>query len=164
MKVFPLFILLTAGLFLVACARGEPTASPPAIRYGEDACAECNMIISDPRYAAGYAYEISAGRYESLAFDDIGDLLVHWTKMPEQKIVAWYVHDYATEEWLDATTAYYVVSDQIHSPMGHGIAAHASRSAAEQMALEKGGQVFDWSGLQAMATAEEARGLGHSHP
>lgn len=142
--VWWLVIVLT---MVSACARGETAATPPVIRYGEDLCTECNMIINDVRYAAGYAVEIAPGRYESLAFDDIGDLLVHMAKHPEHTIVAWYVHDYTTEEWLDATTAYYVVSEQIHTPMGHGIAAHATEAAAAAMAQERQGEVFDWSEL-----------------
>lgn len=144
--LFLIMILLPA-----ACSRGETTPNPPAIRYGEDLCTHCNMIISDPRYAAGYAHEISSGRYESLAFDDIGDLLADLGEHSERHIVAWYVHDYASEAWLDATTAYYVVSDQIISPMGHGIAAHATQAAAEQMAQAKGGQVYTWQALVAQA-------------
>lgn len=144
------WLLLVVGL-LAACARGETVATPPTIRYGEDPCTECNMIISEPRYAAGYAHEISPGRYESLAFDDIGDLLVHMSKHPEYKIVAWYVHDYESEAWIDATTAYYVVSPQIASPMGHGISAHATKAAAEAMAQGKGGTVYDWPGVVAQS-------------
>lgn len=151
-----LLLLLLSVLILSACARGATAATPPEIRYGEDTCTECNMIISDPRFAAGYAYEITPGRFESLAFDDIGDLLAHLAKHGERKIVAWYVHDYATEEWLDATTAYYVLSDQIHTPMNHGIAAHATRAAAEALAQSKAGAVLDWNGLLAQA------GDGHS--
>ena len=153
-----LFLLLLSALLLAACTRGATEATPPAIRYGEDTCTECNMIISDPRYAAGYAYEIAPGRYESLAFDDIGDLLAHLEQHREHKVVAWYVHDYTTEEWLDATTAYYVLSNEIHSPMGHGLAAHASRAAAEALAQRKSGVVLDWQGLQARALVTD----GHS--
>lgn len=155
-------LLLVVGLLLSACARGETTPNPPGIRYGEDLCAECNMIISDPRYAAGYAYEIGASRYESVAFDDIGDLLTHMAKHPERTIVAWYVHDYESQEWLDATIAYYVVSEQIISPMGHGIAAHATQAAAEQMAQAKQGVVFDWQGLQAQVKDEDHQ-TAHQH-
>lgn len=151
MRYYLLLILLLCVFLLNACARGATTAAPPEIRYGEDTCAECNMIISDPRYAAGYAHEISAGRYESLAFDDIGDLLAHMTNYPERKIVAWYVHDYESEAWLDATTAYYVVSEQIASPMGHGISAHRTQDAAAVMAQDKAGRVYDWNGLLGQA-------------
>lgn len=146
-------VLLLALLLMAGCAQGSAEVAPPEIRYGEDLCAHCNMIISDPRFAAGYAHELSPGRYESLAFDDIGDLLAHLEKHPERKIVAWYVHDYTTEEWLDATVAYYVVSDQILSPMGHGIAAHATRAAAEAMDQAKAGRVLDWNGLLAQVKA-----------
>lgn len=147
-----LLLFMGIALCLAACTRGETTAKPPVIRYGEDLCTECNMIISEPRYAAGYAHEISAGHYESLAFDDIGDLLAHIAKHPEYKIVAWYVHEYESEEWLDATTAFYVVSAQIASPMGHGISAHGTRAAAEQVQQTKGGVVYEWSELVAQAT------------
>lgn len=158
-----LFLLnVVASVLLAACTRGATEAKPPTIRYGEDTCNECNMIISDSRYAAGYAHEIEAGRYESLAFDDIGDLLAHLEKHPERKVIAWYVHDYAMEEWLDATTAYYVISDQIISPMGHGIAAHATRAAAEEMAQAKAGLVVDWPGLQAQAKATDGHN-DHTH-
>jgi copper chaperone NosL len=142
-------LLLLIVILTVGCAAGSTTIAPPTIRYGEDLCAECSMIISDPRFAAGYAYELSAGRYESLAFDDIGDLLVHMTKHPDRKAVAWYVHDYASEEWLDATAAYYVVSETIPTPMGHGIAAHATVAAAEAMAAEQTGVVLEWEALLA---------------
>lgn len=162
MRYYLLLILLLCVFLLNACARGATTAAPPEIRYGEDTCAECNMIISDPRFAAGYAHEISAGRYESLAFDDIGDLLAHLGSHREHKVVAWYVHDYTTEEWLDATTAYYVLSDEIHSPMGHGIAAHATREAAAALAQSKSGLVLDWQGLQAQAKATAGHS-DHSH-
>lgn len=157
-----LLLLLVAGLLLAACARGETTPKPPTIRYGEDTCTHCNMIISDPRYAAGYAHEISSGRYESLAFDDIGDLLADLREHADRHIVTWYVHDYESEEWLDATTAYYVLSAQIMSPMGHGIAAHATKAAAEEMAQAKHGQLFNWQGLvaQAKTLAQEA---SHQH-
>lgn len=162
MRYYLLLLLLLSTLLLNACTRGVATAAPPEIRYGEDTCTECNMIISDPRYAAGYAHELSAGRYESLAFDDIGDLLAHLEKYRERKVVAWYVHDYTTAEWLDATTAYYVLSDEIHSPMGHGIAAHATRDAAEVLAQRKSGLVLDWQGLQAHVKATAGHS-DHSH-
>lgn len=144
------YLLLGALLLLLlawGCAEGSSSIAPPAIRYGEDLCAECNMVISDPRFAAGYVYEVSEGRYRSLAFDDIGDLLVHMAKHPEHTIIAWYVHDYQSEEWLDATTAYYVVGEQIRTPMNHGIAAYATEAAAAAMAVSLAGEVMDWATL-----------------
>lgn len=149
MKTRTLFLLLIALLALAACAQGTAELKPPDIRYGEDVCIECNMIISDPRFAAGYAHEIAPGRYASIPFDDIGDMLAHAPKHPEHQIVAWYVHDYASKEWLDAAQAVYVFSSQIRSPMASGVAAHATQAAADAMAAEVGGEVLDWSAVQA---------------
>lgn len=141
-------VLLLALLLLAACAQGSAEATPPEIRFGEDLCAHCNMIISDPRFAAGYAHELSPGRYESLAFDDIGDMLAMAAANPNHSVVAWYVHDYIGEEWIDATTATYVVSPEISTPMGFGIVAYAAADAAASMAAEVGGEVLTWQELQ----------------
>jgi copper chaperone NosL len=134
---------------LAACAPGEAMVMPPEIRYGEDVCVECNMIISDPRFAAAYVHEVSPGRYESIPFDDIGDLLIHADKHPEHTVVRWYVHDYASEEWLDATGAHFVFSNQLQTPMAQGTAAHAALESAHAMAAELDGEVLDWDGLLA---------------
>ena len=153
-------VLAFGGMALAGCARGRTEIAPPDIRYGEDVCAACNMIISDPHFAAGYAVELKPGRYDSLAFDDIGDMLSHQAAT-EQPIVAWYVHDYATEGWLDATAAHYVVSPEIATPMGHGVAAFASAQAATELAADAGGRVLTWSELRTEfgATGE----LSHHH-
>jgi copper chaperone NosL len=153
MKTGMVVIALMVMLLPAACVRGQTTAAPPEIRYGEDVCAECNMIISDVRFAAGYAHEIGDDRYESLAFDDIGDMLVHAGKHPEHQIVAWYVHDYVTKEWLDATEAHYVLSQALHTPMGFGIAACGTAESAQQTAGELNGTVVDWDGLRAQLHA-----------
>ena len=152
-------ILLAAlvVLALAACAPGQPEMAPPDIVYGETLCVECSMIISDARFAAGYAHEVAAGRYESKAFDDIGDMLVHAGKHAEDQITAWYVHDYASEAWLDAGQATYVVSPQLPTPMGYGILAFAERGAAERAASEADGRLLTWEELQ----QEELDVMGH---
>jgi copper chaperone NosL len=155
--------LLLALLFVSGCAQGIAEISPPDIRYGEDLCAECNMIISDPRFAAAYAHEISAGRYEQVAFDDIGDMLMHTAKYPEQKVVGWYVHDYKSEEWLDATNAHFVASSTIVTPMGHGLAAFATAEDAQALAAESGAEVLTWEMLQARELDASVHAHGHAH-
>jgi copper chaperone NosL len=143
-----LFMLMM--LWVTSCAQGMAEIKPPDIRFGEDVCADCNMIISDPRFASAYAHEISQGRYASLAFDDMGDMLAHAQKNPEHKIVAWYVHDYTSQEWIDAEQAHFVLSESIRSPMGYGIAAHATLDGAESMAATIEGEIVDWTELSGM--------------
>jgi copper chaperone NosL len=148
------------ALLLAACAQGQAALAPPVIRYGEDLCAECNMIISDARFASSYLYALGNDRYQPVLFDDIGNMLNYAHKHPEQEVVAWYVHDYTSEAWLDATQAHYVISPAIHTPMGHGIAAHNSLAAAEQMAAEVQGNVLTWAALQELPTGHGSH-AGH---
>ncbi|OUC08222.1 hypothetical protein RY27_10265, partial [Litorilinea aerophila] len=89
-KILLLFLALSG--ILSGCARVSAEPAPPEIRYGEDICQECKMIISDPRFAAGYAYEPVPGRYQSLSFDDIGDMLAYAARHPAHVIVDWHVH------------------------------------------------------------------------
>ena len=143
-----LFLLLLALALLVAgCAQGADEIKPPEIRYGEDVCVECIMIISDPRFAAAYTYEVSPGRYENQLFDDIGDMLIWADKHPEHNVVAWWVHDYNTKEWVEGTEAIYMFSHSLPTPMAQGTAAFAMLGPAQEMAAELNGEVFDWNGL-----------------
>jgi len=155
MKTKTSLILLILLFLLTACAQGTTELKPPEIRYGEDVCVECNMIISDPRFATAYAYEVSPGRYQSALFDDVGDMLIYADKNPGHKVVAWYVHDYETKEWTDATAASYLVSGQVETPMASGIVSFASRDRADVMAYSLGTEVMDWNTLQAKYKAGE---------
>ena len=69
-----LLVMVVLTLLLAGCSQATEI-KPPTIRYGEDKCADCDMIINDERFAAAAIREISAGDYESLLFDDIGDLV-----------------------------------------------------------------------------------------
>ncbi len=147
-----LFLLLFLAL-LAGCAQGTTELAPPEIRYGEDVCVECNMIISDERFAAAIAYEVGPGRYETASFDDIGDMLEYAAKNTDKPPVAWYVHDYETKEWTDATTASYVASNRVVTPMASGLMAFARRDRGDVMAYALGVPIMDWETLRAQFTA-----------
>ncbi|MEZ4676418.1 MAG: hypothetical protein R2932_19510 [Caldilineaceae bacterium] len=73
-------ILIVGILLIVLVACGGATVTPdmpPEILYGEDVCDQCNMIISDERFAAGLVVELEPGEFEHRIFDDIGDLLAY---------------------------------------------------------------------------------------
>lgn len=144
-------IVLLFILFLAACASSsvDPTTAPTIV-YGEDVCDRCGMIIEDERFAAGVVLEVSEGRYEHRIFDDIGDMLEYAAAEAAQTpIHAYFVHDYDSKAWIDGESAYYVRSSQIHSPMGHGLAAFAQQSSAETKAQEWQGEVVEFSQLTA---------------
>ncbi len=141
------------ALLLVGCSRGQTEIKPPDIRYGEDKCADCDMIINEPRFAAAAVHEVDNGTYESLLFDDIGDLLRYMKENPGLKYVASYVHDYDTEAWVDATKATYVQSSEVRTPMASGLLASDTAEKAQALATQFNGAVMDWAGVQQQAPA-----------
>lgn len=145
--------LVVLALSLTTCG-GEPAQiKPPKIYYGEDVCDHCNMIISDKRFAAATIVEVSEGQTDSRIFDDIGSMFLYHDEHPELEVLARYVHDYETKEWLDAEDAYFVHSEDVHSPMNHGVIACETREQAERLAKEFDGEVVTYDGLVALAEA-----------
>ena len=150
MKGLTKYLILTVLVVVIAaCSQGSAILAPPEIHFGEDVCADCGMIISDPRFASAYAFEIEPGRYQNVAFDDMGDM-VHFIKNnPDKAPSGAWAHDYASEEWLVAEAAWYVVSSEIRSPMGHGIAAFGMQAGAQALAAELGVSALDWDHMRA---------------
>lgn len=158
-----LFLLLFGAGLLAACGAPAITAqTPPTIHYGEDVCAECGMIISDERFAAGAVVEIGPNDYTHRIFDDIGGMVTYVADHPELTFANFYVHDYATQEWIDAHVATFLISEAIHSPMGHGILACRDRAEAEALSAQFPGQLSDFAQLQVVMTQSSAPAHQHS--
>ncbi|GBD20968.1 hypothetical protein HRbin28_01417 [bacterium HR28] len=138
-----LLVALLVTIPLAACQR-KRELSPPEIRYGRDTCAECGMILSDPRFAAA----ATTADGETVLFDDIGCLLTYRQKHSPSWAAIW-VHDLDTQSWLQAENAWYLVSPSIRSPMGYGIAAFAGQDAAQRRQAELGGDLLQWGDLLA---------------
>lgn len=122
-----LIIFLTL-LMLSACQSGNNADAPPVIRYGEDTCDECRMIINEARFAAGFINS----DLETRRFDDIGCLLIYQRKHQESIKKTW-VQDYQTQAWLPADSAVFIKSSEIATPMGHGIIAVSTEESAHNL-------------------------------
>ena len=137
-----ILLLILVGLITIAsCSSGPDFDEPPDIRYGEDSCVRCLMIINEARFAA--AYVTDAG--ETRRFDDIGGMVAYIDEISEDVAVFW-VHDFDSEEWLKAQEAFYVESQQ-QTPMGFGIIAFADQQRADQWAAENDGVVLSFADL-----------------
>lgn len=146
--------LLLAALFVASCGNEPDFDQPPDIRYGEDTCERCLMIINEARYAAAYVTPDGQER----RFDDIGGMIDHHKEMAEDVAVFW-VHDYDTEEWLKAESAHFVMSDGQYTPMGYGIVAFGDSGRAEVWAAEQGGMAMSFADL----LAREGESPEHNH-
>jgi len=142
-RVWILGLWVAAGLALPGCSGSSPD-QPPKIRYGEDMCDECKMLISEARFAAAYVTENG----ETRRFDDVGGMFVYHQKHPEP-VARYWVHDYNSGAWIRADRATFVQSPEIQTPMGYGVVALASRAEAESLAQAKGGKILSLQDLLA---------------
>ena len=131
-------VSVIVGLWwLLACQSGQKADQPPTIRYGEDPCDECFMLINEKRFAAAYVTE----QGEVRRFDDIGCMIVHMKKHAD-KVKKFWVVDYNSQRWLDAQRAYFVKSTQLETPMGYGVVAFQDSAMAQQFADKLKGEVW----------------------
>lgn len=117
---------------LAGCGGGADTTQPPEILYGQDVCDECDMIISEEKFASAYWTEAGEAR----RFDDVGEMLVFMAENPEPTASIW-VHDINSAAWLPAGDAWFVMNSGLHTPMGTGIAVVSSEAEAEALAFDQ---------------------------
>jgi copper chaperone NosL len=124
-------------------SEGSPTGDPQ-IRYGQDTCVRCSMVISDARYAA--AWRDDAGK--EAFFDDIG-CMAHDEHDANLRGGELFVHNYNDETWTDGRSASYLLNTQVfRTPMAYGLAAFATREEAEGAGT--GQPVLAWGDLKPM--------------
>jgi len=141
--LIPFLLALSLSLAVAGCRAGDDTAGPPEIRYGEDVCDQCNMLISDPRFAAAYATEAGDTR----RFDDIGGMFLYAGERDEAARAFW-VHDFHDEAWVEATEATFVHNPDLTTPMGWGLAAFATLEDAQAYGDAQMGTVLTFAELQ----------------
>ncbi|MEN3001951.1 MAG: nitrous oxide reductase accessory protein NosL [Armatimonadota bacterium] len=131
-----------ALLLLVLLAGCQRTVQPPTIRYGEDVCAQCRMIINEAPYAC--AVETQEG--EIRKYDDFNCMFLDSERIKPKR---YWVHRHdKPDEWLDGTKAYYVRADDLQTPMGSRTLAVATREEAERKAQQLKGKVFTFEGIR----------------
>lgn len=156
-RLLLLLTLLGVVAGAAACDDGGSSTGPPSIKYGRDTCADCHMIIEDPRFAA--AYRTAGG--ETRLFDDPADLFRYGIRTGELDAAQAWVHDYDTEEWVEADKAWYVRSPEVDSPMAGGLAAFATRQGAEAYAPDVSGHVIQWNDVLGLARDGELNEPAH---
>ena len=139
MKILFLFTLM---LLLFASCNPEPQQ----IRMGEEECAHCSMMINDEQFAAQLV--ATTGRHYN--FDAI-ECMAAFVDGFDGDIHSLWVHDYFEPgEWIDATQATYLHSDQLRSPMSVNISAYRQAQQAGQNQAEYDGNLLDWDEVKVL--------------
>jgi copper chaperone NosL len=129
---------LVMGMALITgCA--PRVDGPPNVRWGQAACAQCRMLISDARFAAA---RVPDGDAE--VFDSVECLVQRLREAPEGRV---WVRDYLGDGWLDPHEAVFVRSAELTTPMGGGLVAVADVSAAQRVAEQVHGHILRYDEL-----------------
>ena len=128
--------LVIVAFALLTAACGASAAGPPTLVVDTTACSYCGMLVSEPAYAAAYRPE--AG--DAWVFDDIGCMLKA-LRHDKSAIVDVWVQDAAGGGWIDATSATFLVTKEVATPMGGGVLAYKAVAAAHAAAAAHQGEV-----------------------
>ncbi len=134
------------GVVVLAGCGSETNDGPPSVRFGDSICAECGMIVSDERFATATIIEADRGN-EPQIFDDFNCQMIFESKHTELTIVDRWSHDHGSNEWMHMADAWFVQSDQLHTPMASNIASFLTQSDAMAFAEPLDGEVVDFDTL-----------------
>lgn len=141
-KRFQWLVLLLLGSFL----GGGCAPSPAPIRYGQDNCAHCQMLVMDAHFGA----ELVTDKGKIYVFDSI-ECLAWYREVPPEAIHSRWVTAFdAPGTLVDAETAFYLSSENLRSPMGLNLSAFRDEQTAVSYRQNHGGEVLGWDGVTAL--------------
>jgi copper chaperone NosL len=150
---------LSLLLLVLVTGCADNANRPPSLRYGEEACDHCRMLINDDRFAAAVVMEGGATR----KFDEIACLLAYQAENPGAVKRCW-VCDYRSARWLDARAAFFVCSSELQTPMGGGVAAVDSAEEARDLADRLHGRVVRLDDLPSTLKSSTVKRLSEPGP
>ena len=128
MKLF----LLSFLLFIIGFS--SCSVEPKPIAYGDDHCHYCDMTVVDKTHAAEYTTK----KGKSFTYDAIECLVNDVNEQNNESTMAFIlVADYSNPgELVDATTATFLISENIKSPMGANLSAFSNKDVAKKHQTE----------------------------
>jgi copper chaperone NosL len=102
------------------------------------------MNIVEPQFAA----EAVSSKGKIFKFDAIECLINYTLEKEETEFALKLVVDYNEgNNWIEAQTSHYLVSENLPSPMGGNLSAYKDKGSAEAMRSAKEGTVYDWESI-----------------
>jgi copper chaperone NosL len=122
-----------AAVPLLGALQGCTAGAPRAIAIGRDQCANCRMVVSDPRYAT----ELVTAKGRTLAFDSIECLATFVLRNDASPAVdrlaigsLWVAAHPAPNALMPAEQGWFQREEGPGSPMGKGLTAFATEGEA----------------------------------
>jgi len=133
------FAIVYALSFLFSCI-----GLTEEINYGDEECFICKMLIVDKRHGA----IVSTNKEKKYKFDSIECMIDFTINFKKNGIKRISVIDYNNPgNLIDATSAFFLKSTNIPSPMGAFLSAIKEKKIADDMLAIKGGEIFTWNNL-----------------
>jgi copper chaperone NosL len=128
-------------LFLSSCS-----TKPEPFHAGKDVCHFCKMGITDTRFGG----ELITKKGKIYKFDDL-HCMIGFLKAGgevESNIAKKVVINFEKQnDFIDVSTASFVISQELKSPMGSNAAGFISRQAAEKYSMNKQADIVTWQEL-----------------
>ncbi|MBC8402154.1 MAG: nitrous oxide reductase accessory protein NosL [Candidatus Marinimicrobia bacterium] len=139
--VLRIIIIFVAGLLVYGCAGG----SEAEIAFGIDNCEACNMLIDQPKEAAGLMLEDGFHPYCNpiCMIHEVNRLKVNRVKA--DKI---YLSDYEAGGLIPAEGATFFVG-RIQTVMNYGVVAFTDRTTAETLTKSYSGELLSYNEFRA---------------
>jgi copper chaperone NosL len=105
------------------------------------------MLISDHKYGA----EIVSNKSKVYKFDSIECMTVFYLteKLKKEDIYSiWVINFDDPANFIDAGKASYLKSENLQSPMGLNLSAHALWTKAEKLQMSYSGMILSWPEIQ----------------
>lgn len=141
-----------SAIFLIfiiaACSSG-----PAEIHFGHDECAFCRMQISEPNFAS----QLRTDKGKVYKFDSIECLAALEAKgetVTTEQIAERWVPDFSNRNWVDATSAQYLHSETLRSPMGLFLSAYETEESAKEHQRNYRGKILGYDDVKALVSKE----------
>ena len=134
-----IIIYIISYLVFISCK-----IEPKEIDFGLDACHFCKMTIVDKPFAS----EIVSTKGKIYKYDAI-ECMIKNQELENLNAALFLVYDIEkTTDFIDAEKSYYVVSEQINSPMGENLGAFQTKTAAQKFVKNNSGKLFNWTQIK----------------
>ncbi|MCW5518585.1 nitrous oxide reductase accessory protein NosL [Aureitalea sp. L0-47] len=132
-------LIIPLCAFLLSCTLGSSK-----IVYGEQSCHFCRMTIVDKQHAAQFVND----KGKTYNFDAAECLVNYLNGVDEESIGMLLVTDYnEPESLIDATSATFIISEDMPSPMGANLSATSNKEEADGLLQNKTGELYTWDEL-----------------